>query len=414
VQVAVFHPGTQHSWQTALALQHLGRLEWYATSLLYRPNRVPFLIERFIPGQFGRQVRREFSRFAFPALDDAKVLTLGQGSEWLERVAARSGLNRTASWLNQRGNRVFAKLLARSIAAPQPFALWGYNSSSLEAFRQGKAVGRHCILDRTIGDWRYFRRKMELVRETHGDWLMPTSGKLDDAQIELEDREMELADTILCGCEFAAQTLRDHAPADAIAGKLRVLPYCFDQGLFGATPMPAPVSRNEPVRFLFLGQVTARKGIQHVLEAIAALPRSEAELTIVGRIDIPSRNFARYADRITHVPIIPRNEVPAIMARHHCLLFPSYFEGSALTLLEGLASGLALIQTPQAGNGVSERTGIMLERPDTDLLLTAMRRVIDDRDLLDSFRVNAQAEAENYSFARYEKNIAGLLEELAG
>jgi glycosyltransferase involved in cell wall biosynthesis len=99
------------------------------------------------------------------------------------------------------------------------------------------------------------------------------------------------------------------------------------------------------------------------------------------------------------------------MARHHVLVYPSYFVGSALSLLEALASGLALIQTPEAGNGVTAETGILLERPDTDLALAAMRAMIDDRDRLDHFRASAPAEALNYTFARYRENISTLLDQ---
>ena len=49
MKVAVFHPGTQHSWQTAYALQQLDRLEWYATSIFYKPDSMPYLLER-LPG----------------------------------------------------------------------------------------------------------------------------------------------------------------------------------------------------------------------------------------------------------------------------------------------------------------------------------------------------------------------------
>lgn len=99
------------------------------------------------------------------------------------------------------------------------------------------------------------------------------------------------------------------------------------------------------------------------------------------------------------------------MAQHHALVFPSYFEGSSLSLLEALASGLAIIQTDAAGNGVTSQTGIMLHRPDTELTLAAMRTYIEDRDRLDHHRAHAQAEARNYSFSRYRDNIAKLMAE---
>lgn len=409
MQVAVFHPGTQHSWQTALALQDINRLEFYATSIFHRSGHFPFFLENLIPGTFGNRVRSEFSRFAFPALDPENVRTAGQTFEWLERIAARLGYRTFAHWLNLRGNERFAGALRQEIRSGTKFALWGYNSSALEAFQMGQEYGRTNILDRTIGDWRYYNRAVDQMQKTHAEWFTGGRGKQDIARIEREDREHELADVILCGSEFAAQTVRDFSASDAVAKKVRVLPYCYDRALFAEPPEFVSAAKDRPVRFLFNGVAAPRKGIQHVLEAIARLPRSGAELTILGRIDVPADIFARYADRVTFLPTVPRSQVPAIMAQHHCLLLPSYFEGSALSLIEGLASGLALIQTPQAGSGVTKETGILLERPDTELLFQAMSRLIDDRNLLDSFRAAAPREARNYTSDKYRENIGRVL-----
>jgi glycosyltransferase involved in cell wall biosynthesis len=251
---------------------------------------------------------------------------------------------------------------------------------------------------------------MAKLAETHGDWFQDRYTIVDDYLIERDDAEYDAADLIVCGSEYCAETIRTHSPVAGVADKLRVLPYCFDETLFGAAPAPAPADRSGPVRFLFVGQAGVRKGIHHVLEAIAQIPRSEAELTIVGHLVIPPEIFARYQDRVNYLPTVPRGQIPAIMARHHAMVFPSYFEGSSLSLLEGLASGLALIQTPQAGNGVTADTGILLQEPDTEQTVAAMRGLIGDRDRLDHFRSHAQEEARNYTFARYRENIAGLLD----
>ena len=87
--VAVFHPGTQHSWQTAYALQQLDRLAWYATSIYYRPDRFPYILER-LPGGIGRRIGNQLRRFHHPGLDPALVRTAGL-SEWVERAAFSAG-----------------------------------------------------------------------------------------------------------------------------------------------------------------------------------------------------------------------------------------------------------------------------------------------------------------------------------
>ncbi len=191
-----------------------------------------------------------------------------------------------------------------------------------------------------------------------------------------------------------------------------MLNYCYDEALFGALPPPVPADPSGPVRFLFLGLVIPRKGIHHVLEAIARIPRGMAELTIVGELKIPPKAFAPYADRVNWIPTVPRAEVPKIMHGHHVFLLPSYFEGAGITLYEALAAGNALIQSDRCAPAVTPDTGIMLDRIDTDTLHAAMMTAIGNRPLLDRWRTAAPGRAREFSFANYRANIAALLAEM--
>jgi glycosyltransferase involved in cell wall biosynthesis len=190
-----------------------------------------------------------------------------------------------------------------------------------------------------------------------------------------------------------------------------VLGYGYDEALFGRLPPARPIARDAPVKFLFLGLAIPRKGVHHALEAIARLPRSAASLTVVGRLGIPAEAFAPFADRVDYRPSVPRHEVPAIMAEHHVLVFPTYFEGAGIVLFEALAAGLALIQTDRAAIAVTPETGLLMREPSTDALHEAMLAAIEDHDRLDSWRAAAQREARRHSFARYREGIAALLAE---
>ena len=411
MQVTVFHPGTQHSWQTALALQQLGRLESYRTSIFYQPDRWPYRLERILPAPLARRAAAEFRRFSHPGLDPALVQTVGL-AEWAERIAARAGLRGMAQAIDRLGNRQFVRHLAGSIRSERPFALWGFNGSSLSSFELAQQAGRTCILDRTNGDFRIYNAMMDDIAERYGDWFLPIERKVSAADIAADEREYQLADAILVGSPFAAATIRQAVPDPAVQAKLRVLNYCYDEALFGHLPAPVAAPKTAPVRFLFMGLAIPRKGFHHVLEAIARLPRSEAELTIVGDLKVPPKMFAPYADRVTWIAPVARADVPAIMARHDVLVLPSYFEGAGIVLYEALAAGCALIQSDRCALAVTPETGIMLESVDTDAVEAAMRVAIADRDQLAAWRSAAQVEARNYTFARYRENIAALLAEL--
>ena len=411
MQVAVFHPGTQHSWQTALALQQLDRLAWFATSIFYKPDKLPYRLERIMPGPIARRMSREFRRFSHPALDPSLVRTSG-AIEWIERIATRANFPNLARRLDAIGNRRFVSEIAADLRSAEPFALWGYNGGSLTSFELAKSMGRRCILDRTNGDFRVYNRMMAEIRDQYGDWFMPEEREISAASIAMDDREFALADTILVGSPFAAETIRASTPNPSVAAKLRVLNYCFDEGLFAGIAPPRPVDRSRPVKFLFMGLVIPRKGIHHILEALSRIPASAAELTIVGDMNIPRRAFEPYAERVTHLPTVARADVPAIMAEHDVLMLPSYFEGAGIVLYEALAAGCALIQSKRCALAVTDQTGVMLDRVDSNAVHDAMMVAVDDRDRLDSWRAHAQIEAGNYTFAHYRENIALLLNDL--
>jgi glycosyltransferase involved in cell wall biosynthesis len=409
--VLVFHPGTQHSRQTALALQQLGRLDRLATSLFFQPDRWPYRVERWLPEPLRARVAAEFRRFDFPGLDPALVRTTGV-AEWLERIARRTGRRALADRLDALGNRRFAHALRRDIAGPRAFALWGFDASSLHAFRAARAAGRRCILDRTIGDWRRYNQVMERAHALHPDCFPAGPWRVPAARIARDDEEYALADRIVTGGPVAAESVRTHAADPSVAARVTVVPNCYDERLFGALPPPRPRPPGTPLRLLFLGQAGVRKGLPLLLEAVARIPASVVSLTVTGDMQLPPAYWSRFRDRVSHRRTVPRSEVPALMRAHDLLVLPSWFEGSAVVLPEALAAGLGLIQTRAAGLGVSPETGIELAEPDADALEAAIVCAAGDPALVEAWRQAAPEQARRHSFAAYRAGVGALLDEM--
>ena len=408
MKVAVLHPGTQHSRQTALALQQLGRLAFLATGMFSADRDALDRLAQGLPRPLASRLQRERARFAFAALDPSHVLTFPR-YELPERLARRAGLRGLAERLDLTGNRGFGHRVARLVQAEGPFAMWGFDGSAFASFADPRCAGMPRILDRTIADGRHWNAELSAIRETHGDWLLPGERGWSEAQIARDEAEYRHATHILCGSPFAAETVRRYARSEGVAAKLRVLPYPFDAALFGNAPAPRPVGKGEPVQFLFVGQVTARKGIHHLLEAIARLDILDAQLTVAGPIEVPRKMLAPYADRVSFVGPVARADVPALMQRHHVLVLPSHFEGSAIVLPEAMASGLALIHTQASGLGASDVSGILLDRPSADGVKAAMAALCANRDRLLEMRRAAQVESAARSFAAYRDRIAHFL-----
>lgn len=411
MKTAVFHPGTQHSRQTALALQDLGRLAFLATGLFDHADSRLRRAAHLLPSTLRRITERELGRYAAAGLDPALV-RVSPSYELPERIVARMGMAGLARRLDAAGNTAFGRRIAALALAEAPLALWGYDGSSFAVFADPRVASCPKILDRTVADGRFWNEERERIAQTHGDWLAGGTPRWSDPRIATDELEYRHADRIVCGSPFVAETIARYSHIADVAQKLEVLPYSFDAALFGNAPEPVPSDPGEPMRLLFVGQVSARKGVQHLLEAMAHIPASTASLTLAGPLMVPERLLAPYRDRVRILGPVARVDVPALMQRHHAFIFPSHFEGSAVVLVEAMASGLAIVQTSAAGLGASERSGILLDRADAGCVEEAIVTLAADRERLQAMRRASQEEAGHRDFSAYRASIAALLERM--
>ncbi|QIB34265.1 glycosyltransferase family 4 protein [Ancylobacter pratisalsi] len=411
-KVGVFHPGTQHSWQTSRALQEADRLAWYKTSIFYLQDRWPYKGVRYLPKSARASIEPELMRLYHPALDPSLIHTAGWES-WGMRIFNRLGYPRLGMRFMRRGDRRFPSSVIKLMDRQPVQAIWGYNNASLAAFRAAKKRNIITILDQTIGHPEVYNRIMTEVYEKYPEFFISQNFKINQETIDNLIQEHALADVILNGSDFCASTLLQVGANSPSPEKVRVLPYCYDEARFSQSPPHAKV-QGRPVNFLFLGQAGPRKGFHLVLKAFERIPASAATLTVVGDLHVPKATFARYADRITWKHTVSRSEVPSIMRDADCLLFPSYFEGSAISILEALACGLPIIQSRNTGVVVDDAFGLLLKELTEDELYEKMMTVIDNPAILEGWSVEALARAKNFTFRNYKQNVLQLVESLAG
>ncbi|MGC9944340.1 MAG: glycosyltransferase family 4 protein [Verrucomicrobiota bacterium] len=405
MRVGVFHPGTQHSWQTALAFQEAGALGWYATSAFYDPARWPYKLERFVPGQMSRRLNREFRRRFNPFLDPAKVRQFGLW-EWSEVLSGRLGIHWLQGYCNERGNRAFGRQTIRQIEREPVDIVWGYNTSSLEVFRWAKKRGIRCVLDQTIGHLKSLSDCLLEEQEKHPEFFINSFRPIAQDLIDRQNAEIAEADLVAVGSAFCARTMVENGcPPE----KIRVVNYGFDESLFSSQRSQRAAAGNRALNCLFVGEVGPRKGIAYLLKAFMNIPPEKAQLTLVGNLAIPPSIFKKYADRVRHVPQVPRSEAARFFAEADCFVFPSLFEGSAIVLYEACAAGLGIIQTNRCGDGVrSGVNGLVLEEISVPALTEALEQIIDDPALLGRWQAASWAGRAERTWSNYRRNVAKL------
>jgi glycosyltransferase involved in cell wall biosynthesis len=172
--------------------------------------------------------------------------------------------------------------------------------------------------------------------------------------------------------------------------------------------VPVPRTTAEPsagpTRFLFLGNLTRRKGAFDLVDAAEEVCRKGLHITVrlgggetsPGQKDELVRHIGALAcrDRIALLGVVSGAAKERALAESDCLVLPSYAEGLPMAVLEGMAYGLPVIATrigaiPEAVTEGQE--GFLLEPGDVKALADRMGRIAEDKEL--GCRMGAAARA---------------------
>ena len=147
-----------------------------------------------------------------------------------------------------------------------------------------------------------------------------------------------------------------------------------------------------PLRLLYLGAITPRKGLDVLLRALDRFPRGSLRLTVVGETE-RDPGFARHMlerSRQLAVPVeflgpLPDDRLDRLFTSHQVLVVPSWHEGFGIGYLEAMGFGLACLASASGGAADLVRDGAegFLIPPGDDLKLAeALGQLHSDRSLL--------------------------------
>ena len=193
--------------------------------------------------------------------------------------------------------------------------------------------------------------------------------------------------------------------------------------LHNAVPDPLPdldrtPCTGRPCHLLFLGYLSARKGLPDLLRALAspALKLRHWRATLAGGGSIDEfRNLAEdlgILDKLCFPGWLDQVGVSALCAAADVLVLPSHAEGLAMSVLEGLSHGLAVVTTPVGAHseviepGVS---GILVPPGDVAALTDTLVSVIEDESLRDRLARGARDRfLEGFDVRRYAARLGQL------
>ena len=181
---------------------------------------------------------------------------------------------------------------------------------------------------------------------------------------------------------------------------------------------PARAGRPGPVRLLFLGHLDERKGVP---ELLAALARPELRARPWRLVMAGGGERARFRAEVTAHGLGERVELPGWLPHERIyelcreadiFVLPSHAERQAMSLLEAMAHGLAIVTTPGGAHleAVTDGVEALLVPPgDPAALAAALVRLIDAPELRARLGDAARRRYhEGFAIERYARRLAAL------
>ncbi len=232
------------------------------------------------------------------------------------------------------------------------------------------------------------------------------------------------ANALLIGGQSFVGEVCDRLGSDP--ARFTIVPGAVDTARF--TPgerFEAEREDEEPVRLLYHGRVDRRKGVLDFLDALERLWEAgqpfDATISGIGPDVDAARERAEAIGFTSHqvrfTGYADYDTVPDLYRQADVFVSPTYAEGFSNTILEAMASGLAVVSTHSVGVSDCLRdgeNGLLVNPGDVPALAKALGRVVEDDDLRNRLAHDGLEECRRvYSWTAVGRQIMDVYAEVA-
>lgn len=417
--IVISHPfGNEFARAVLAGLERDGRLHSFHTTLAFRESD---WVARFAPPALRQELLRrrydcqrskivtrpwkEFVRLAASRFGWSVLTTHERG--WASVDSVCQDLDRSvADYLtNCLSDEVKGERKAISAA-------YCYEDAAFHTFQAAKQFGVKCIYDLPIAYWQTVQRLLSEESQRLPEWE-PTLGGTRDSREKLgrKSEELAMADLVICPSKFVYNSLPERIRNERAAIVAE----------FGSPPPVVPAERsknangNRPLRVLFAGAMTQRKGLADLFSAWKMLNRSDVELIVMGSPVAPMSFYKEQLQQFVHEPPRPHDEVLQLMQSCDIFVLPSIVEGRALVQQEAMICGLPLIVTANAGGEdlIEEgKTGFLVPIRSAEKIAEKINWFAENRDCLEEMSNASRRKAAQITWRTYRQKILSAIETL--
>jgi alpha-maltose-1-phosphate synthase len=397
------HPtGNPNSHHAALAHLEAGLLECLCVP--WMPSKTTIRMLSLIPPL--RPFAQRLARRQFPPLAHVPKVQ-GRVGEVCRLLSRASGLG--GYQVFDQANQWLMRVMARECHRSTVRAVHAYEDCSLWQFKEARRLGKACVYDMPMCYYAAWEKAEAELNRKYPDWRVPTwSPPAHARRLEQKRHEMMLADLTLVASRYAEATIREFYPHKDIA----LAPYGVDAEFWTPAPVDKPPG---PLRFIYAGQVSLRKGIPLLIEAWSKAELRDAELVLVGSWVLADSKWRSLPPNIKWLPPCSSQALRDRYRESDVFVFPSFAEGFGLVLLEAMACGLPAIAS-EASVGpeiVTAGCGFTYPPGDLDQLVELLRWFGRHRDELPALGREARAQAARSTWSNYRSLVTAAVSKLA-
>jgi glycosyltransferase involved in cell wall biosynthesis len=292
-------------------------------------------------------------------------------------------------------------------------AVYAYEDCAERLFETANELGIRRIYDLPIAYWKTSRRLLQEEAKRYPEWEPTLEGTRDsEEKLARKTHELELAELVLCPSAFVFDSL----PESTRSSKpCLVVPFGSPPCREDAVAVRKP--GDGPLRLLFAGGLTQRKGLADLFAAMKLVASKEVELVLIGSLLRPLAWYREQFPHFIYEPPRPHGDVLRLMRTCDVLVLPSIVEGRALVQQEAMACGLPLIVTKNAGGDdlvVEGETGFLVPIRSPEAIAEKINWFATNRANLSGMAIAAQRRASELTWHDYGEKVLAAVRSLTG
>lgn len=407
-KIIVAHPGKQHSFRLATALKQKDMLYKYLTTVYYKRNsKVLPLIDKLTQGKLSHSINSRKCEF----LDDNDVVQFYSFASLIILLLVRINNNGKIyhAWNNWITNRFGIKVAKYAIKNRIDVVIM-YDTTADTCFQYLKRKAPHIklVIDSSAACNEYVVKTFERDLQSHSEGNLRQEAEhfWNKQQRECLSRERFNTDIYLVPSLYCKRSLLPYINSTQ---KIFVQPY----GSNFKIEEKKEFFIGNRLNFLFLGQVSYRKGAHYLLQAFSEMQNENIKLYMVGMYDKNAELYSKYRNlsNVEFCGFVGHNKIQEYFMKSEIMIIPSLSEGMTLAGLEGLSQGVPLICTETSGvNDLinNYENGIVIREQDASEILNAVKWFILHTANIPQMSKNACNTAREYTWDRYYSRMGEL------